>query len=173
MTCICFLEYVSKKIKPPLKQANVCVIGMIDFQEFQGYYVVGTYTSNSSYQSSLEAVQLCRFQRSTCNAVGTIKGEYRTMFATRLLLISGALGDESAAYIKSGMLKNIEECPLWVVSKLPLISDKLPWAQATGRQFDLPILAQEKLFSHTGACHCSEFRSHFKLPWSQVLFLAR
>ncbi|XP_019390529.1 PREDICTED: uncharacterized protein LOC109310035 [Crocodylus porosus] len=75
--------------------------GTIDFQEFQGYYVVGTYTSNSSYQSSLEAVQLCRFQLSTCNAVGMIKGEYRTMFATQLLLISGALGDESAAYVKS------------------------------------------------------------------------
>ncbi|XP_043409012.1 uncharacterized protein LOC102940422 [Chelonia mydas] len=30
-----------------------------------------------------------------------IKGEYRTIFATRILLIIGALGDESTAYLKS------------------------------------------------------------------------
>ncbi|XP_074924394.1 uncharacterized protein LOC116837230 [Chelonoidis abingdonii] len=75
--------------------------GIVDFREFRGYYLAGTYTSNSTQRSLWEALQLCRFQQSICNGVGMIKGEYRTIFATRILLIIGALGDESAAYLKS------------------------------------------------------------------------
>nr|XP_025043257.1 uncharacterized protein LOC106732388 isoform X5 [Pelodiscus sinensis] len=75
--------------------------GTVDFQAFQQYYLAGTYTSNSTQQSLWEAFQLCRFQRSICNGVGMIKGEYRTIFATQLLLINGAPGDKSTAYLKS------------------------------------------------------------------------
>ncbi|EMP40893.1 hypothetical protein UY3_01859 [Chelonia mydas] len=83
--------------------------GIVDFREFQGYYLAGTYTSDSTQQSLWEALQLCRVQRSICNGVGMIKGEYRTIFATRILLIIGALGDESTAYLKSRVINM--KCP--------------------------------------------------------------